>query len=70
VGLLSMERVLAEEAAELVGPGTKLSAEDLQPALETQKSERARTHKRTRTRVTAKMRVPRRLSAARSFTAR
>jgi Patatin-like phospholipase len=45
MGLLSLEQVLAEEAAELVGPGTKLSAEDLQPPLDTQESERARTHK-------------------------
>src|SRR5271163_40465 len=45
MGPLSLEQVLAEEAEELVGPGTKLSAEDLQPGLETQESERARTHK-------------------------
>ncbi len=47
MGPLSMEQVLAEEAAELVGPGTKLSAEDLQPALETQELG-ARTHSQER----------------------
>ena len=44
MGPLSIEQVLAQEAAELAGPGTKLSAEDFQPRLATQESERARAH--------------------------
>jgi len=44
MGPLSIEQVLAQEATELAGPGTKLSAEDFQPRLATQESERARAH--------------------------